>query len=315
MKGKSILLALSGSQQSRFATEVCWNLAKKLESTITAYHVIDSHGAWEFVGHSKPGFLNSSVYLDSYQKLLSNLFELGDELAKAYAREAKLLGVDDVCIVQEGNPINEICRHSSNHKLVVIGHRPAAVHEHPRSQFQRLSVAEALANDCPRPLLIVQDECKEWTSFAITISLDHINEIYINSSLDMAEALGLRPALLCLTGGVHEEKPDDLVKNLRESNKRLADLPIAVTPAEKDIRVSKDQWYAPSNLPFEKEIWDNPLLTIPTRMIGGERLTVLDSPSSMFVRHLTLPSILLWPEEFVYSMGKDMKERQVSAVS
>lgn len=304
MKGQSILLALSGSRQSRFATEICWKLARQLGAKITAHHVVDSHSAWEFLGHENPGFLPSAKYLEAYQELLSSLFCLGEELAASYANEAKAEGIDDICIVDEGNPITEICRRASNHKMVVIGHKSNR-NQQPRSQFQRLSVAESLAHDCPRPLLVVQDDCREWSSLSIMISLDHINEVYINSCLDMAQALNLKPTLLCLTGGVNEEAPEDLVKDLREANPRLVDVQIALTPAQKDIAVQVEHWYAPKGMNFDRTLWDNTLIVIPTRMVAGERLTVVDSSPSMFVRYLTLPSILLWPEEYVFSLEKE----------
>lgn len=302
MKGKSILLALSGSQQSRFATEVCWKMAKSLGATITAHHVVDSHSAWEFLGHESPGFLQPAVYLEAYQELVSSLFSLGEGLAEDYAEEAKEKGIDDVCIIDEGNPITEICRRAANHKLVVIGHKKSKATQ-PRSQYQRLSVAEALAHDCPRPLLVVQDECKGWSSLSIMISLDHINEGFINSCLDMAQALNLRPAVLCLTGGAHEERPNDFVRDMRSANPRLKDVPIALTPAQQDIAVHVEHWYAPKDMPFDTELWNNTLIVIPTRLVAGERLTVVDSSPAMFVRYLTLPSILLWPEEFVFSIN------------
>ncbi|MBX9687942.1 MAG: universal stress protein [Candidatus Obscuribacterales bacterium] len=311
MKGKSILLALSGSQQSRFATEVCWNLARRLGSKITAHHVIDSHSAWEFLGHENPGFLESSRYLEAYQELLSRLFTLGEELSRKYATEAKALGIDDICLVDEGNPINEICRRAANHKLVVIGHK-ASKKEQPRSQFQRLSVAEALAHDCPRPLLIVQDECKHWSSLSIMISPDHINEIFINSCLDMAAALCLPATLVCLTGGAHEERPNDLVRDLRASNERLKEIPIALTPAKQEIEVSTKNCYAPEGQKADTTLWENPLIVIPTRMVGGERITVVDSSPSLFVRFLSLPSIMLWPEEYLFSTSDDESAKQVA---
>lgn len=314
MKGQSILLALSGSRQSRFATDVCWGLAQKLGAKITAHHVVDSHSAWEFLGHENPGFLNSDRYLDVYQELVKQLFVLGEDLAEEYTKEAKKLGIDNACIVDEGDPIKQICKRAINHKMVIIGHRPSNKVQTLSSQFQRLSLAESLSHDCPRPLMIVQDECKQWTSLAIMISLDHINEIFINSCLDMAKALGLTPSLLCLTGGAHEETPENLVRDLRTANERLKDMAIALVPAQKDISVKVDQWYAPDNLPFRKEIWENPLIVIPTRMIAGERITVFDSSPSHFVRYLTLPSIMLWPEEYVFSPSEILELREPSSI-
>lgn len=303
MKGKSILLALSGSKQSRQAAEVCWRLSTSLDASITAHHVIDSHSAWEFLGHDSPGYLDAAKYLEAYQGLLSSLFVLGEELSAAYAREAKRLGVDDICIVDEGNPITEICRRAANHKMVVIGHKKYSGKQ-PRSQFQRQSIAEALAHDCPRPLLVVQEECKNWTSLSIMISLDHINEIFINSCLEMSATLKIEPVLVCLTGGVNEEEHHDLVRDLRAANPNLQNVHIALTPAKQEIDIQIEHWFAPPGKSHDKSLWENTLMVVPTRMAAGERITVLDSSPSMFLRYLTMPSILLWPEEFVYNQNQ-----------
>ena len=319
MKGKSILLALSGSQQSRYATEVCWDLAPRLGATITAHHVVDSHSAWEFLGHNQPGFLKSERYLNAYQSLCKSLFCLGEELAESYTSEAKKRSVDDVCIVDEGCPTEEICKRALNHKLVVIGHKPfqSSAEKSEASQlqtnspldidpshcggkFMRLSIAEALCRDCPRPLMIVQDQCPGWTSMTIIISMDHINEIFINSCLDMAAVLGLPPVLLCLSTGNHEEPAESFFRDIREANTRLADVPIALIPAQSELHVNLKNWL-PRNQNVDHELFQNTLLVIPTREVAGERLTVVDISPTLFVRSLTVPSILLWPEEYVYS--------------
>jgi nucleotide-binding universal stress UspA family protein len=324
MKGKSILLALSGSQQSRYATEVCWNLATQLKSTITAHHVVDSHSAWEFIGHENPAFLKSDSYLNAYQQLCKSLFCLGEELAEAYTSEAKKRGVDDICIVDEGNPIAQICKRALDHKLVVIGHRPHSAVKHTISagdegaiphaagQFMRLSIAEALSNECARPLLVVQDKCTVWTSMTIMISMDHINEVFINSCLDMAMTLNVNPVLLCLSSGTHEEPPESFIKDIRESNRRLKDVPMAVAPADGQISVYHDNWCVPDGGSIDKKQFQNTLVVIPTRKVAGERITVVDSSPALFVRHLTLPSILLWPEEYVYSIAERDQSKAAS---
>jgi len=314
MKGKSILLALSGSKQSRYATEVCWRLAKQLDSTITAHHVVDAHSAWEFLGQDQPGFLNPSVYLEAYHSLLASLITLGEDLALSYAAEAKEREIDDVCIIDEGNPITEICRRAANHKMVVIGHKKSKGHLDTHTQFQRLSVAEALAHDCPRPLLVVQDPCGNWTSMSILISLDHINKVFIDSCLDMAETLNLKPTLLCVRGGPHEETANDFVTNIRASDERLKNIPFAMIPASKNLEVRIKEWYDPSGAAFDPHLWDNTLMAIPTRMSADERITIFDSSPSIFVRQLEFPSILLWPEEYVYSAQNKSGNKELSAV-
>lgn len=305
MRGKSILLALSGSQQSRYATEVCWQLARQLGATITAHHVVDSHSAWQFVGHEKPGFLKSEKYLAAYQALTKSLFCLGEDLAEAYTSEAKKLGIDDICIVDEGNPIELICKRALDHKLVVIGHRPHVSEHNISGQLMRLSIAESLSNQCERPLMVVQGESKAWTSLTMLISMDHVNENYINSCMDIAKTLNLSPVLLCLSGGAHEESPESFIADIREANPRLAHMPVAVTPAKQNLTLQVDTWYIPEGSQIGKEDFQNTLVVIPTRQVGGQRISVADSSPAMFVRYNALPTILLWPEEYKYAPCSD----------
>lgn len=304
MKPRSLLLALSGSQHSRYAAEVSWRLSRQLGTRVTAQHVVDSHSAWEFIGHEHPAFLESGRYLSEYQNLCKTLFCLGEELSASYEAQAKLQNVEGISVVDEGNPISEICRRSLDHNMVVIGHRPNTISkDNPRSQVMRLSIAESLAHDCPRPLLVVQGSTPGWKNLAVMISIDHINEIFINSCLDTATLLGLQPALVCLAGGPNEEKPQQFIKDIRKANPGLAKVPIAVSPLNEELFLSAVESWDSADTDISPEDWDKTLIVIPTREIGGQRLTVVNSSPSLFVRYLTLPSILMWPEEYHFTLS------------
>lgn len=307
MKGKSILLALSGSLQSRYAAEVCWRLAKRLGAEVTAQHVVDTHNAWEFLGQDVSGFIDSQRYLVAYQNLCNSLFTLGEDLSVSYKVEALKQGLQPQCLIDEGNPVAEICNRAERHDLVVMGHQPQFEEppEFPNSQFVRRSVAESLAHCCQRPLLVVQSDAPDWQSMTIMISIEHINEIFIDSCLDMACALRLSPALVCISGGNRVESPTAFVSDVRAANPRLARVPIAVSESEDNNPLpAVDFWDFPKDQ-AQWDVWNNTLMVIPTRKLGGQRVTVIGSSVSMFVRYLTLPSILLWPEEHVFSLLVD----------
>lgn len=312
MTEDSILLALSGSQQSRYAAEVAWRLSQVLRSKMTAHHVIDTHNAWQFIGQEKPGFLDSELYVNAYQGLCKSMYILAEELAEAYTSDAKRLSVDDTCIIDEGNPMKEICRRADDHNLVVIGHRPQL--NMPQedtthyTEFVRLSLAESLAIRSPRPLLIVQGACKSWTSLAIMISMEHINEKYINSCLDLAKALDLPASLIVIECGGIEEELSEFVSDLRSANNRLEGVPIAFTNAKQGL--SDGAWLVTGDADIARNGLDSALIVMPTREIANERLTVLTSSPAVFVRYLKVPSILLWPEEYVYSFGKAKQKRK-----
>lgn len=308
MRGRSVLLALSGSQQSRYAAELCWAMSRQLGAQIVAQHVVDSHSAWEFIGHEKTGFLPSESYVTAYQVLCKHLFTLGEDLAAEYASQAVAQGCSPLCFVDEGNPVEQICNRALSHDLVVIGHKPGTIRgNNPHSQFLRLSIAEALAHECPRPLLVVQERTVPWQSLAILSSTEHINEQYINSCLDMASALCLQPLLLCLAGAP-DINSDKFIGDLREANGKLASVPIAITE-EVNEQLSADGILWNVAVPeLEPDVTGSMLFVAPTREINKQRVTVLDSSPSVFVRYLLLSSILLWPEEYTFSFLEGPKK-------
>ena len=312
MNGPKILLALSGSKQSYFAAELCWNLAERLGSRITAHHVVDSHNAWEFIGHENPMFLDSTEYLKVYQKLVSSIFGLGEALASSYVAEAEKRGFASECIIDEGHPVATIARNALDYDLVVLGHRPDRLAHNSKSQFLRLSIAESLAIECPRPILVVQGPISWWTGLIIVISPDHVNEVFINSCLDLAKTLALPPTVVAVMGGDVEEAPRDFVQNLREANPRLKNVVIALSNSLNEIAIEADLCFPPDNSMVNSTIWKRPLMVIPTRMVAGERLTVVGTYPSVFVRNLNFPSILLWPEEYSLTFCQEKQKHAIN---
>lgn len=301
MKKFSILLALSGSQQSRYAAEVCWNLSNNLGAEVVAQHVVDMHSAWEFLGHENPGFVESTRYVGAFQQLCNSLFNLGEELAIEYATAAVTHGQKGDCIVDQGNPVQEISKRAKEHDLVVMGHRPSGViAANPRSQFQRLSLAEALANDCPRPLLVIQQPVSGWNNLGIVISSEHINERFINSSLSTARALGLQPVVVCLAA-IPDMDVEGFASTLRKANPALERVPIGLTQTQNES-FSDDSMIWSCTPDQRPTLANNTLLVIPTRAVGEEKMTVLDGAPAVFIRYLNLSSILLWPEEYTLSL-------------
>ena len=65
---------------------------------------------------------------------------------------------------------------------------------------------------------------------------------------------------------------------------------------------------------FLNEDFNRTLLVLPTRLVNSRRVSILDEPTELFVRRLSLPAILLWPEESAYSIEKiDETDKQVAS--
>lgn len=298
MAKRAFLLALSGSEQSRYAAEVCWDLARQTGARVTAQHVIDTETIKEVIVHEKPGLIGTYPFAETYHTVCSMLHALGKKLIDVYTVSANKAGVEGDTVIDEGEPVHEICRRATEHDLVIMGHQPSAPSdiEPDRRQFRRASIAEGLAHMCTRPLLVVQKRCRPWSNMRIVISIEHINESYVNACLNMAESLSMKPQVLCLAMGVHAEDPCKFITNLRKDNPRLADVPIQVKEGVGVIVEDNESWWL-LETDIESESLSDTLIMLPTRALAGERITILGSCPDVFIRQLTLPSILLWPEE------------------
>jgi nucleotide-binding universal stress UspA family protein len=274
---------------------------------VTAQHVVDLKNAWDFVGHDQAGLLSRDEYVEVFEGLSESLFKLGERLGAAYGKAAESAGIKSDYQLDSGNPYVRICEKALDNDMVVIGHRTYAASDSSRTsrQFLRFSIAESLAHGCPKPLLVVQNETPTWLSMTILVSSEHVNRKYIDECLDLAEFLKLQPALVCHLNGVNEEPPVEFIEDLRKSDRRLSDIPIATTGSAGPLDATNYSNWGPDERTARKtqetnaqwDEWSRTLLVIPTREVGGRRLTIAGGSPAMFVRYLTLPAVLLWPED------------------
>ncbi len=299
MQKLSILLGLSGSEQSKFAAEVAWNLAERTNGRILAQHVIDSRTMWEVLRNDKPGFIGSGPYIAAYESICTSLKSLANSLTEKFEAVSQGRNISVETAVDEGSPVQAICARAKFHDLVIVGHQPRHLQARAREHcnYIRYAVAEGLAHECPRPLLVVQREVNAWKSMTILLSIDHVNFSFISACLEMAAFLGVQPNVVVLAGGKHEEPPLQFLKDLKDAAPGLAHVPVQVKVFS---GFSVDDSYSlrhPEELQLDWYPEDDTLLVIPTRASGGERITIFDTTPDLFVRNLTLPSIMMWPEE------------------
>jgi nucleotide-binding universal stress UspA family protein len=297
----SILLPIDGSAYSRSAAALTWEIAKRAGATVVAQHVVDTTGVRELIGHDVPGFLPSNPYSVTYDHICLGLHVMARVLQDNYKEAATKCGVQSPFHIDEGDPVGKICERAEFNDLVVIGHRrdPIQPEENHHRQIKRLSIAESLAHECPKPLLIVQEKPASWQTMTIMLSMDHVNEYYIDSCIKFANFLGLTPEILCLSSGQHEEPAREFLDDLRKAHSALKDTPLSVSKLSEICQVNGHGKVQPARLNPDARDWSSSLPVMPTRRVGQERLTVLDDSPSLFVRYLAVPSMLLMPEEFV----------------
>jgi len=298
MRKLSILLCLDGSLQSKYAAEVCWSIASNIGASVTAQHVIDTNSAHDFITKQPAGFVNEDCYTAAYEAVHKKLYELAEILERNYLLESTRHGVRTDFVVDEGDPIKAITRRASGYDLVIIGHKPQCDREKTltRKDHLNLSVAEALAHECPKPLLVVQGPTPLWSEMTVLLSAEHLNENYVNACLDFASLLELKTNLTCLTSGAGMEPVEKFVHDLRQADSKLKDVPIEVGMlADLSLVDGEPLWKHFNESEARRKL--STLAVIPTRSAGGNRVTVLDGSPTLFVRFLSLTSMLLLPEE------------------
>lgn len=295
----SILLGLTGSEQSKYAAEVAWSIAGANHGRVTAMHVVDTRMAWELLRNDRPGFIGSGVYVSAFESLSASLEQIGQTVIEKFEAVAAGQDVPTKTILAQGSPVNRMSERAGEYDLVIVGHqaRDPRCKEAEHCNFVRYAVAEGLAHECPRPLLVVQDKVYSWSSMSILVSVDHINFSYIDACLKMASALGVQAKMVILASGEREASPVAILNDLRASHSELADLDVSIEFVQGlALEKHSSPW---RHEPIELEWTPDPetLLVIPTRKTGGHRITVFDTTPDAFVRCLGLPTIMMWPEE------------------
>jgi len=304
MNKPSFLLCLDGSNQSQMAAELAFDMANKADAQITAQHVVDTITTWHLLRNEEPGFIGSGLYVESFEILKKALLGIAYKLMEKYDSVAESRKIDSISVIDEGDPVDQICRRSLKHDLVVVGHRSHSKANSGQTRLHNLryNIAEGLADKCSKPLLIVQKpELPFWQDMKILVSLDHMNISFIRACLRTAVFFDITPTLICLMSGYHEEKTKDLLKNLHETHPDLSEIKIETKVVRKATDTDQSHieiWTEePTKIEFDLSQFKKSLLIVPTRFIGGKRISILGVEAHEIVAQLSIESILLWPEE------------------
>ncbi|MBX9952307.1 MAG: universal stress protein [Candidatus Obscuribacterales bacterium] len=316
MSQHSILVALSGSEQSRNAAEIAWKIAGKLKAKVTAEHIVDSRTIWELLRHDKPGFIGSGPSLAIYETIVTQLQSLANKLSAEYEALAAGENVKGECLIKEGNPVSILCKDAKEYDLLVIGHQPSGVEsiEQERSHYIRYSVAEGISHNSTTPILIVQSKPLSWESLTIVSEIDHINYSYIRASLQLAKLLALKPTLEFWGTGTREEKPEQLKSDLLEALPEAKELNIEFDYYGGRAATERNDLFHGKDMGQPIEIRQDALFVLPTRGLAHERITVFGLHPESFIRSLVLPCLLLWPEDNnAFDLTENKETQQLSA--
>lgn len=299
MRSHSILLGLSGSEQSSYAAEVAWYLAKKLNASVTAEHVIDKTTIWELLRSDTPGFVGGKEYIEIFDSIIDSLKALADQLACKYEVMAAARGIRARCLTKEGNPIRVLCEDSDDYDMIVLGHVEEKNRSYNRDmrEYMRHSIAEGVAHESRVPVLVVQSKPAFWDSMTIVSEIDHLNMKYIRSCLALAKCLGLRTVIEFWGTGLREETPESLLKNLLDEMPELQECVIDIEYFAGPAASQRQGLFCGRSMDQAAQLQSQTLYVLPTRGIGRERITTFGIAPEEFVSSMALPCLLLWPED------------------
>lgn len=149
MNSPSYLLVLDGSIESETAAEFAWELAQNSGARLAAQHVLDTPAVWGFLAYHLPGFVGSGPYFEAQKKITEALRSVAETVMLAYASKAEGQKITSESYIDEGELVTEICKRAANYALVIIGENSAC------NEYED-SIANRLAAECPRPVVLVR---------------------------------------------------------------------------------------------------------------------------------------------------------------
>jgi len=193
MTMKTILLALDGSAESRFAAQAAWQVAMTTHATVVGQHVVDTKALWKLLLHHRAGFVGSGVYFEAYDPMLQQLKNIGERILEAY--ESFLPeGVTSSTVLSEGGIADEILKQLRSADMLMIGHR----HTGDLYDFSE-SLACRMVQLAEKPVLVVQSQANTWKSVRLVVGETAFNSNFLPEFFDWATALDLRKEVYCST--------------------------------------------------------------------------------------------------------------------
>lgn len=298
MSKKSLLLSLDGSAQSRYAAELVWEMSKAGSYKVEAQHVVDSLAAWDFLNFDIAGFIGSGPYFEAHETMRNCLQSIGENLVDAYQVQAKSLGIEGECNLDDGTTIREICWRAKDVDLVAIGQRSTGVEsaKEDKRVLPRRSIAETLAYYCPKPMLVLMDRCPMPKRLKIMLSELRIPSSLIASCLDFAKNLNLEVELCLLIVTAERSSAESAEREAKQLLEDLQKLLPGLAKFKTDVvhTESLDNYWKED---LESEQSEGSLIVVPVASYGGIRKTCFGTAPDVLIRYQNHPCMLFWMDE------------------
>lgn len=300
MAAKRILFGLDGSAQCLYAAEICWTLAERNKASITAQHVINSIGLWEFLGFEEPGFVGSGVFFSAHEHIRRQLEEVSKSLIESYETHVAQRNLDEhEIVVDDGHTVREILKRAKDHDLIVVGHKPSAMGSPEKDQrkFPRTSVAGLLASYSSKPVLTVQHACDFPGSITLVTSGSWLQSL----SGHEEKGINLLRSITLLAANCEAKaemrvwiEPPEREQTEAQIEELTEDLPhpLACT-IEESATGSLLSWWN-----IEKSVKKDELVVLPTVELERSRQTIFGVDANTLLAYCSLPAVMFWPDEF-----------------
>jgi nucleotide-binding universal stress UspA family protein len=297
---KSYLLALDGSKESLIAAELAWKLAAANDAKVLAQTVVDSQLLWRFIGNDVPGIIGTGPYMAAHETIHAAMKNVQETLLEAYDARARGHKVASESVLDEGITLDEITKRAKDHTFVIMGHRRGHESEE-RAGTWHYSLAERLACVCPKPLLIVQEQCEPWKAARLIVSEETYETANVAAFLEFAQALKLKPEIYCMAS---EESISKFTNMIKKS-----------IPASENVRIlSSDPqdgdpaWESATDVPLST------LLVLSTQASKRGRITCADTDPGSFIHQMRFPALVILPESkgVAGSLSADNRAKSLS---
>lgn len=279
---KSYLIALDGSRESLLAAEIAWKLAEVNDAKVLAQTVVDTQSLWQVIGKDLPGIIGNGPYLAAHEAINTALRNISGTLLEAYDARARGHKAISESVLDEGITLDQITKRAKDHAFVIMGHRRGR-QTNERGGTWHYSLAEHLAYVCPKPLLIVQEECEPWKSARFVVSEDTYDASALKIFLEFAKALNMKEEIYCIALEENIGKFIELVKkDLPSSNQ--------VRLLAPDADEGDPAWECATDVSAKT------LLVIATKGTDSARQTCAGTDLGAFVHNMRFPAVVILPE-------------------
>jgi nucleotide-binding universal stress UspA family protein len=291
MNKRSFLLVLDGSEESRWAAQAAWALARTSGFGVTAQYVVDTPSLWRLLSYGRAGFIGSGPFFEAYEAMVPSLRRLGETLLDVYNSQAEGMEIDSDVAIDEGSPAEEIAKRAIDHDVVILGYAPGSRYAGGAAPACENLILE-LARQCSRPILVLKHDIHWVERLRLLVRRQPLSENVIKDFLEFAAAMKLSPELGYAAPAAEREEID-----------RIRAYALQVMPGSPPITV------APSG-PTAKPV-SHTLTVIP--YLRNESTDATTYTTELLSTIESRPAVLLWPMEPAKPEAKKPQEAGATA--